>query len=194
MFIQFFMNKKQRILLSTLELVVKQGFHATPMSQIAREANVAIGTIYHYFRNKEHIIDELYMMIYKDFGTVSLANIKDELPFKTKFEMLWLNLYTYFVSNPLAFQFAEFVGHPPLVSKETIEKTKPYNNEIVAFCLKGIELGIIRNTHIKLIIQMIYGNIISAVRLKERNELAMNDEQISQLIKMSWDSVRNIKD
>ncbi|MFC0182895.1 helix-turn-helix domain-containing protein [Pseudarcicella hirudinis] len=32
-----------------LELIVKHGFHASPMSDVAKHANVAAGTIYHYF-------------------------------------------------------------------------------------------------------------------------------------------------
>lgn len=55
--------------------MVKQGVHATPMSQIAKEAGVAVGTIYHYFNNKEEIIEEIYTIICKDFGVVMMANV-----------------------------------------------------------------------------------------------------------------------
>ena len=34
------MDKKQRIILTMLELVVEQGVNATPMSQVAKEAGV----------------------------------------------------------------------------------------------------------------------------------------------------------
>jgi len=71
------MNKKQKILLTMLELVVEQGVHATPMSQLARESNVAIGTIYHHFENKEQIIEEIYKMIFKDFGVVLMTNLPE---------------------------------------------------------------------------------------------------------------------
>ena len=54
------MDKKQRIIITMLELVVKQGVYATPMSQVAKEANVAVGTIYHYFNNKQEILEEIY--------------------------------------------------------------------------------------------------------------------------------------
>jgi len=53
-----------------LELVVKQGIHATPMSLVARNAKVAIGTIYHYFESKEEILCEIYKLIRQDFATI----------------------------------------------------------------------------------------------------------------------------
>ncbi|PTS95622.1 TetR family transcriptional regulator, partial [Pedobacter sp. HMWF019] len=54
-------GKRDAILNSTLELVKSHGFHGAPMSQIAKNANVAAGTIYHYFDSKETLIIELYI-------------------------------------------------------------------------------------------------------------------------------------
>jgi len=50
-------DKKALVLQATLELISEQGFYATPMSQIAKKANVAVGTIYLYFPNKEGLIN-----------------------------------------------------------------------------------------------------------------------------------------
>lgn len=44
------LNKKEAIFESTLKLVDEGGFHGTPVSQIAAQAQVATGTIYHYLR------------------------------------------------------------------------------------------------------------------------------------------------
>ena len=184
------MDKKQRILLTMLELSVKQGFHATPMSQLAREANVAVGTIYHYFEDKEQIIEEIYMMIFKDFGVVLVANLKPDDGFKKQFETMWVNLYNYFVSNPLAFKFSEFVGVPPLISKKTVNKTKPYYEKIRDFFLLGIKEKHVRNMHVRLIMQMSYGNVISAVRLKIKDELPMDELQQKRAIIASWDTIK----
>ena len=184
------MDKKQRILLTMLELVVKQGFYATPMSQVAREANVAVGTIYHYFNDKEQIIEEIYMMIFKDFGVVMMANIAPEDNYKIQFETMWLNLFNYFVGNPLAFKFTEFVGVPPLISLETVKKTLPYYVEVRDFFLKGIKEKELKNMHVRLIMQFCYSNVVSAVRLKDKAELPMNDLQIKQAVEASWDTIK----
>ena len=53
-------DKKEAILKSTLELIKDNGFHGTPISEIARHAGVASGTIYHYFSSKDAIIITLY--------------------------------------------------------------------------------------------------------------------------------------
>lgn len=185
------MNKKQKIVLTMLELVVKQGVHATPMSQVAKEANVAVGTIYHHFENKQEIIEEIYNMIFQDFGVVLLTNVSDDLDYKKQFEIVWSNLYNYFTTNPLAFKFSEWVGVPPIISEEVVNKAKPYYNNVKNFFLKGIKEKHLKNIHLRLIVQMSYGNVVSAVRLKDKGELPMNQQQIKDAIEASWDAIRN---
>jgi len=184
------MDKKQRIILTMLELVVKQGFHATPISQVAREANVAVGTIYHYFENKEQIIEEIYIMIFKDFGVILSANLNPDDDYKKQFQTMWMNLYNYFVSNPLAFRFSEFIGVPPLISPKMVEKTKPFYVKIRDFFLKGIHDKKVKNMHVRLVMQFSYGNVISSVRLKVKGELEMNKRDLDHAIEASWDTVK----
>lgn len=172
-----------------LELVVDQGVHATPMSQLARESNVAIGTIYHHFENKEQIIEEIYKMIFKDFGVVLMTNLPED-NYQKQFETVWLNLYNYFITNPLAFKFTEWVAVPPLISKDTVERTKPYYDNVKAFFLRGILEKELRDIDLRLIVQISAGNVISAVRLKLKGELPMNDKQIEDAIKASWDAIK----
>jgi len=49
-------GKYHRILEAAIKVFAKQGFHQATISQIAREAGVADGTIYLYFKNKEDIM------------------------------------------------------------------------------------------------------------------------------------------
>ncbi|WP_452225028.1 TetR/AcrR family transcriptional regulator [Lacinutrix chionoecetis] len=184
------MDKKQRIILTMLELVVEQGVHATPMSQVAKEANVAVGTIYHYFKNKEQIIEEIYSMICQDFGVVMMANVPEQ-DVKVQFEIMWLNLYNYFIGNPLAFKFMEFVGVPPIITSEIRYKNVSHFVNIRNFFLAGILSKDFKNVHLRLLMQMAFGHVISAARLKFKDELEMNDDQIKNALAMSWDCVRN---
>ena len=50
---QFDQEKKSAIMNAALILITNNGFEATPMSAIAREAGVAAGTIYVYFPSKQ---------------------------------------------------------------------------------------------------------------------------------------------
>jgi AcrR family transcriptional regulator len=48
------------------ELFIKQGFHAAPMREIARRADVSLGNLYNYYRTKEAILEsiiEKYLLV-----------------------------------------------------------------------------------------------------------------------------------
>jgi len=172
-----------------LELVVEQGVHATPMSQVAKEANVAVGTIYHYFENKNKIIEEIYSMIYQDFGVVLMANLPEE-GYKEQYEMIWRNLYNYFTANPLAFKFMEYVGIPPIITKEIAQKNVVHFSNIRDLFLEGIKAQVLKDIDLRLIMGISFGNVISTVRLKNKEELDMKEDQIKDAIKMAWDCIR----
>ena len=53
-------GKYHRILEAAIKVFAEQGFHQATISQVAREAGVADGTIYLYFKNKEDIMANFF--------------------------------------------------------------------------------------------------------------------------------------
>jgi len=53
-------DKYQRILEAAVKVFAEQGFYQSTISQIAREAGVADGTIYLYFKNKDDILVQFF--------------------------------------------------------------------------------------------------------------------------------------
>ena len=49
-------DKRARILDAALAVFARSGYHGARVSDIAREAGIAYGLVYHYFRNKEEIL------------------------------------------------------------------------------------------------------------------------------------------
>lgn len=53
-------DKRRQILDAAVRVFARQGFHSTRVSDIADEAGVAYGLVYHYFRSKEQVLNELF--------------------------------------------------------------------------------------------------------------------------------------
>lgn len=66
------MSRKESILKTAVSLFAQRGFSATPTSSIAKEAGVAEGLIFHYFRIKEDIL----LQVLKDMIETYLAGSK----------------------------------------------------------------------------------------------------------------------
>jgi AcrR family transcriptional regulator len=54
-------DKRQVILDAAVRVFARQGFHTCRVSDIADEAGVAYGLVYHYFSSKEEILDTLFL-------------------------------------------------------------------------------------------------------------------------------------
>jgi AcrR family transcriptional regulator len=54
-------DKRRTILDAAVRVFARQGFHTCRVSDIADEAGVAYGLVYHYFKSKEEILDTLFL-------------------------------------------------------------------------------------------------------------------------------------
>ena len=54
-------DKRRLILDAAVRVFARQGFHQCRVSDIADEAGVAYGLVYHYFSSKEEVLDTLFL-------------------------------------------------------------------------------------------------------------------------------------
>lgn len=69
-------DKRDRILKAAVKVFARSGFHATRVSEVAKAAGVADGTIYLYFKSK----DELLFSLFEDRIHKLLTFMREELP------------------------------------------------------------------------------------------------------------------
>ena len=68
-------DKHQRIIKAALKVFAKKGFYNSKVSEIAKEAEVADGTIYLYFKNK----DDILISVFETEMKRMIINMKKEL-------------------------------------------------------------------------------------------------------------------
>ena len=81
-------DKRRLILDAAVRVFARQGFHACRVSDIADEAGVAYGLVYHYFASKDEVLDTLFL----ERWDVMLALIREvdaePLPVREKLEAI----------------------------------------------------------------------------------------------------------
>ncbi len=60
-------DKRERILSAAVACFARQGFYRTRVKDIARDAGVADGTVYLYFRNKEALLESIFSSVMEGF-------------------------------------------------------------------------------------------------------------------------------
>ena len=81
-------EKRRQILDAAVKVFARQGFHHCRVSDIADEAGVAYGLVYHYFSSKDEVLDTLFL----ERWDVLLATIREvdqrEVPARAKLEAI----------------------------------------------------------------------------------------------------------
>lgn len=179
------MSKKAIVLQTTLELITTQGINATSLSQIIKESGVANGTVYHHFKNKEEIITELYLMLTQDFGTVVMRNT-DQGDYKKQFSTMWMNLFHYFVNNPLAFIFSEQIARSPEIPQSLKDRARKYYSDIELYFRNGIRDKIFKSYNTMVMEELFFGNVVSIVKINENEKVTLQEKHLHQAIEISW--------
>ncbi|MFZ5634360.1 MAG: TetR/AcrR family transcriptional regulator [Bacillota bacterium] len=86
-------EKYQAIIEAAVKIIAEYGYHSAQVSKIAREAGVADGTIYLYFKNKEDVLISLFRNKMGEFTNIAQKELKEV---KDPFEMLARLIYIHF--------------------------------------------------------------------------------------------------
>ena len=73
-------EKRARILKASIEVFAREGFFDARISDVAKKAGVADGTIYLYFKNKDHLLTSLFeelMAEHVERGREEIRNLPD---------------------------------------------------------------------------------------------------------------------
>lgn len=60
-------DKKAQIVDAAIQVFAEKGLHGTRISEIAQRAGIAYGLVYHYFKNKEAILDSIFVDRWNEF-------------------------------------------------------------------------------------------------------------------------------
>lgn len=191
-----FSEKQTAVMNATMRLVVLQGIHATPMSQIAKEAGVSAGTIYHYFASKEELFAVLYGTLKEQMGSALLHDDDPRQPYNKRFHRFWRNLFDFFSTHPAEFEFLELCERSPIISDEVrAEHTKHYQ-PVLNFLNIGIKTRVLCDMPLELMSTTIYSSVATTIRFirkhKEAQTISAQEETaiLHTALQSCWNSMK----
>jgi TetR/AcrR family fatty acid metabolism transcriptional regulator len=178
-------EKKSKIFEAAERLVSEKGYEKTTMKHIAEAADVAIGTIYEYFENKDDlfltIAAEQYALFSKELA-IHYSGMKSTLEKIRKY--IWVYFY-FFQKDPLYSETWLLVVrvHKNLSHYKWIQES---GNEIMLLLTAGQEEGVIRkDIDLYVMRQLLIGALENAMTrwlLKGRSyDMLSYSEKISDL-------------
>jgi TetR/AcrR family fatty acid metabolism transcriptional regulator len=75
-------DKRRLILDAAIKVFAKKGYHRSRVSDIADEAGIAYGLVYHYFKNKEEVLNSIFRERWSAF--LDAIRLYHESPLSTR--------------------------------------------------------------------------------------------------------------
>jgi len=183
-------NKRQAILDTALDLFCERGFHGTPTSMITREAGVATGTLFHYFRTKEALIETLYLDIKGEMREALYAHIETKDPIRAQIHRICANYIRWGVENPRKFQFMEQFCNAPQISAHAHEEGMAQFTFVHDIVRQGIDEGVLKPHPLGLQFAMFGASTAAVVRLMlSRTGREAIDPLMDEAFDLIWDGI-----
>ena len=112
-------NKEIIIREKAIEMIVNEGFDGLSMHKLAKAANISASTIYIYYKNREDLLNKLYVFATDSFMEATLAGFDPESDFETGLWKQWTNRLDHILKYPLLYRFLEQFKNSPLITKQT---------------------------------------------------------------------------
>jgi AcrR family transcriptional regulator len=185
------MDKQEQILIAALKLFVEFGFHGTPTSKIAREADVSNGTLFHYYKTKDELVVALYIYIKtKMTGCIDSGRIEGET-IKATFKRMFISSMYWALENPIEFRYSQQFHSSPYLSMVSHEEVLKQTKYLMDFMQEAIDARVLKPLPIDLLFTLISNHIygINEYLIAAKMDEAKQKELIDQSFDLIWDMI-----
>lgn len=188
-------DKIENIFRQTLLLIKDHGFHGTPMSQIAKASDVAIGTIYHYFPSKDNLIIQLHHYCKRIIYQYIFDHLDENLPYKEQFFIVFKQFCLFHLDRIDISRFLEQFYSSPY--NEMIRKNDSEffheENRVLHFLQRGMQLEILRKVEPHILCNAYIGAALSYSKTVLYGKVDFDEKQLQDLTEIIWNGVKNDK-
>ncbi len=183
-------SKINAIYEATLKLVLKTGFNGLKMADVAKAAKLATGTLYIYFKNKDVLINELFLYLKKAKTAEVLKVYNPSDAFEVAFRKMWFNYLDISLREPERMLFIEQFAHTSYLTKKTKQQGDQLLAPLAAFVESGIKNKKLRPLPVDIVLSQVLGPIYEMVKLEKEGTLKLSTQQKQALYEMAWNAVK----
>jgi AcrR family transcriptional regulator len=183
-------NKIEAIYQATLALVLKSGYAELNMAAVAKEAGIATGTIYTYFKNKEALINQLYIHLKEEKVRQMFKEYKETDNFYVSFQKLWMAYFKISLSEYHKMMFIEQYAYSSIITMSTRKKADALLLPMITLLYEAQKEQLIKNIEPEIILSAITGGVLEIVRYYQNKGTKPSKSVIEQCFEMAWNSIR----
>jgi AcrR family transcriptional regulator len=183
-------KKVDQIFGATLGLVKQKGLAGITMCEIAKEAGLATGTVYIYFKNKDELVNMLFSECRKSSIDNYFINYDVSQPFTKGFKVVWMNMLKFRIENFEEVVLMDQCYHSPFITDCTKKLTKELTVPVYKLIERGKEEGYFKNAETLTLLTFMIGSIHEGVKHAHYSRTPLSKTAIESMFTMCWDGLK----
>jgi AcrR family transcriptional regulator len=137
-------DKRNAILDAATRVFAERGLTAAPTSEISKQAGVAEGTLFTYFKTKDDLINALYREIKSELADAMMSGFPRKKSVRIRLQHVWDGYVNWGVTNPEQRKVLAQLQVSGMLSKESLEAGGAPFVEMLNMIRGAIEQHILR--------------------------------------------------
>lgn len=186
-------DKRNALIKATIELVNNNGFHATPMSKIAKMAKVSPATIYIYFENKQDLVNKTYIEVKAKYTAYAFKNYDKNMTVEAGFEMIWKRIADFKLKECENAMFLAQCDNTPMIDEPSRQEGIKHLQPLLELWSRGKSEGIIKPMSDYLLYAYAINPLSFLMMSEKRGTFKLDKTHLEEAYLSAWNSIRIIK-
>lgn len=183
-------DKRNALIQATIELVNNNGFHATPMSKIAKMANVSPATIYLYFENKQDLVNQTYIEVKSKYSDYAFAQYNDSKSVAEGFEHIWRRIADFKLNDYENAMFLAQCDNTPIIDEPSLQIGIKHLQPLLDLWERGKKEGLIKPVSDYLLYAYAINPLSFLMIAQKRGAFVLDKDQIEEAFQSAWNSIK----
>ena len=183
-------DKRNALIKATIELVNNNGFHATPMSKIAKMANVSPATIYLYFENKQDLVNKTYIEVKAKYTNYAFESYDEQMPVEKGFELIWKRIADFKLIECENAMFLAQCDNTPMIDEVSRQEGIKHLQPLLDLWMRGKNEGIIKPMSEYLLYAYSINPLSFLMMSEKRGSFKLDKTHLEEAYQSAWNSIK----
>ena len=181
------LDVSEQIFDATDRLMEKEGLHLLSMHKLAKEAGIAAGTIYLYFKSKDELLVQFARRVFNKFVTAIEEGFDESQSFFEQYRKMWWNIWHILQENPtILLNMNQYRSLPGFL--ETCKEME--HSCWDQFCLKGQAANELADLEPRILFLLSLDTVIVLASDNKFLGIAVTDVVLESVIERSWRAIQ----
>ncbi|CAM1333161.1 TetR/AcrR family transcriptional regulator [Tenacibaculum aestuariivivum] len=186
-------DKKNALIKATIELVNNNGFHATPMSKIAKMANVSPATIYLYFENKQDLVNQTYIEVKAKYTNYAFETYNENMAIETGFKVIWNRIAEFKLNECENAMFLAQCDNTPIIDELSRQQGIKHLQPLLDLWSRGKKEEVIKPVSDYILYAYAINPLSFLMISQKRGAFTLDKTHIEEAYQSAWNSIKVCK-